>query len=58
MKEEIPGEQIPTSKNYFEILENNSDIGDIKRAGREGGTPGNLRRATGTISGDETPEYQ
>ena len=29
-----------------------------KRAGREGGTPGNLRRATGTISGDETPEYQ
>jgi hypothetical protein len=30
----------------------------IKKAGREGGTPGNLRRATGTISGDETPEYQ
>jgi hypothetical protein len=30
----------------------------IKNAGREGGTSGNLRRATGTISGDETPEYQ
>jgi hypothetical protein len=29
-----------------------------KKAGREGGTSGNLRRATGTISGDETPEYQ
>jgi len=30
----------------------------IKKAGREGGTSGNLRRATGTITGDETPEYQ
>jgi hypothetical protein len=29
-----------------------------KKAGREGGTPGNLRRVTGTITDDETPEYQ
>jgi hypothetical protein len=29
-----------------------------EKAGREGGTPGNLRRVTSTITGDGTPEYQ
>jgi len=37
----------------------NLPIVEVKeKAGREGGTSGNLRRATGTITGDETPEYQ